>query len=373
MTQRTGATLVEVLISIFIMGIGLMALLTLFPIGILTMRQAILDDRSSHAAANGAAIAEAMNFRQDPDLLNAYLANGVIYSYFKNPNKQNIAPWWVNGDPELWDADQPYPQNPPPGWGSITGVDQPSYAVYVDPLGFRSYTSTFTNWVAGQQTSICRCNPKIINDARNQALLQNKPILWTQAISRWFTSPDDVIFGLEGKAAPIATNAQLFERAAVYSYALLLRRPKVGAPAVVDMTVVVYRGRPITVNTVGQLGEIFQKATFYANQKSIVTIDWTGTAQPPNVSIGSWILDSSPVLVDGNPRRYGPSHARFYRVVGIVQTSATTADLEVQLPFQDFPLPTPQNPPQAWSAYQGTITVLDGVVEVFPVGPGWRP
>ena len=52
MTRRSGVTLVEVLVAIFIMGIGLLALLTLFPIGMLRMAQAIRDDRSSQSANN---------------------------------------------------------------------------------------------------------------------------------------------------------------------------------------------------------------------------------------------------------------------------------------------------------------------------------
>ena len=49
MKRRTGTTLIEVVVAIFIMGIGLLALLTLFPIGILTMAQAIQDERTAQA------------------------------------------------------------------------------------------------------------------------------------------------------------------------------------------------------------------------------------------------------------------------------------------------------------------------------------
>jgi hypothetical protein len=39
------------------MGIGLLSLLTLFPLGALNMAQAIKDTRCAHAAANAAALA----------------------------------------------------------------------------------------------------------------------------------------------------------------------------------------------------------------------------------------------------------------------------------------------------------------------------
>jgi hypothetical protein len=47
-----GTTLVEVLLAIFVMGIGLLALLTLFPLGAQEMAQVIKDDRTAAIADN---------------------------------------------------------------------------------------------------------------------------------------------------------------------------------------------------------------------------------------------------------------------------------------------------------------------------------
>ena len=57
--RRTGITLLEVLAAIFVVGIGLLALLTLFPLGALEMAQAIKDDRAGKAAADAVALSEA--------------------------------------------------------------------------------------------------------------------------------------------------------------------------------------------------------------------------------------------------------------------------------------------------------------------------
>src|SRR4051812_3715730 len=54
---RRGVTLVEVLIAIFLMGIGLMAILSLFPLGAAQMAQAIKDQRCAEAATNADALA----------------------------------------------------------------------------------------------------------------------------------------------------------------------------------------------------------------------------------------------------------------------------------------------------------------------------
>ncbi len=50
MTRRPGLSLIEVLTALFIMGIGAIAILTLFPLGAINMANANRDDRSSLAA-----------------------------------------------------------------------------------------------------------------------------------------------------------------------------------------------------------------------------------------------------------------------------------------------------------------------------------
>src|ERR1700694_424035 len=65
MVRRPGATLIEVLVAIFVMGIGLIALLTLFPLGALRMAQAIQDDRCATAVKNAIAVATIKNVRND--------------------------------------------------------------------------------------------------------------------------------------------------------------------------------------------------------------------------------------------------------------------------------------------------------------------
>jgi prepilin-type N-terminal cleavage/methylation domain-containing protein len=56
--RRRGITLVEVLVAIFIMGIGLLALLTLFPLGALNMARAVQDDRAGAIAADAATLSD---------------------------------------------------------------------------------------------------------------------------------------------------------------------------------------------------------------------------------------------------------------------------------------------------------------------------
>src|SRR5262245_53542707 len=52
MTRRSGITLVEVLTALFILALGVIAILTLFPLGAMHMAQAIRDNRSTESAVN---------------------------------------------------------------------------------------------------------------------------------------------------------------------------------------------------------------------------------------------------------------------------------------------------------------------------------
>src|SRR4051812_36179237 len=55
MNRRPAVTLVEVLIAIFVMALGLMSILALFPVAAVQMSQALKDQRSAECAANAAA------------------------------------------------------------------------------------------------------------------------------------------------------------------------------------------------------------------------------------------------------------------------------------------------------------------------------
>src|SRR5882757_2725476 len=74
-TRRPGVTLIEVLVAIFVMGIGLICLLTLFPLGAMRMAAAFKDERAAQAAINARTIADAKKLRYDPSL----------DVFFKNP------------------------------------------------------------------------------------------------------------------------------------------------------------------------------------------------------------------------------------------------------------------------------------------------
>src|SRR5262249_37061662 len=68
MWKRPAATLVEVLVALFVTSVGLLAILALFPLGALNMYQAIKDSRCSLASANAGALAKAAGLRTDANV-----------------------------------------------------------------------------------------------------------------------------------------------------------------------------------------------------------------------------------------------------------------------------------------------------------------
>ncbi len=336
MTRRSGATLVEVLVTIFVMAIGLIALLTLFPIGALRMADAVKDSRSALAAANAEALAIARNLRND----------GQIVGLFTRP-------YAAAGDAEL---------------------DGASYPVYMDPIGVRTYgaglPNNYRDYVGGlQDHRIRRVQPAfIINTpgaaAQVRATLQSYSLL------------DDLTFGPNG--TPVdgsgrvtgTTGAGPVLREGRYSWALMFKRPKLATQSVVDMTVVVYSGRPMQLSSgmAVQFGEGAYEGRDGVEGGNTVTTTWPAARERPNIKKGTWILDATWEQAGAGRTRYGPVHGHFYRVVNYTETSTTSMLLQLERPLK-APIQTSAPPDQR----TGRIIVMDNVVEVFEKGPGWLP
>lgn len=98
---RLGVTLLEVLIAIYIMGIGLLALLALFPLGMLSMAQAVQDDRVAVLAAESVALSET-----GADLISRTTQYVIISANAGSADPQTAAGLAAEfEDLEIWAAD----------------------------------------------------------------------------------------------------------------------------------------------------------------------------------------------------------------------------------------------------------------------------
>ena len=316
MRRRPGITLVEVLIAIFIMAIGLLALLTLFPLGALRMAQALQADRTASAASAGANTCDAFNMRRDPNL---------DFVDPPTPNSLNLPP-----------ASQI-------GGGFPVYVDPYGVASGSGPLGFSAATSPATPGIPRPPNV-----PSVIPQAAPYWTFNaGPPPSWTlnpSAIAaRYFTLLDDISFATNGQP-DLSTN--FIQRGDRYTWAYLLHKTQLRAPnsnLKVDLQVVVYAGRSTTSANAGE-------STFAAVgnvNDTAVALSFAGS--PPDIRRGTWILDTSYNPVSGSV------HGDFYRVVSVTPVGANTLNLELQT--------TISKPISA-------VTVMDKVVDVFERGTG---
>jgi prepilin-type N-terminal cleavage/methylation domain-containing protein len=302
--HRRGVTLLEVLAAIFIMGIGTLAILVLFPLGALNMARALKDDRTGTIAVNAHAMAVSRNLDIDPNVL-------AVITATPPPG------------PPTWQA-------PDPGG--------PGYPVLVDPYYFRNGVTTNLGAVAGQTPGIQRISPAYINNDPNPAL----------ATDRWFSLLDDLTFEAAGRPKDVG---QQLQRQGYYTFAYLLRRQKTAIPTTTTVTVIVYSGRP--VNT-PQLEPVYAVNPTAAAGATSFVLTWTAPQEAPALRRGSWLMDVSytPQTVNGTSR--GFVHGRCYRVMDATLLTANSMQVEVQSALA--------NNNVRW------MVVLDGAVEVFERG-----
>jgi prepilin-type N-terminal cleavage/methylation domain-containing protein len=311
MRRRPGITLIEVLVAIFIMSIGLLALLTLFPLGALRMSQALQNDRAASSANAGANICDAFGIRTDP-----------------SPTFDFINPAPPNANS--------FPATASSGGGFPVWVDPYGFAVDPanTPLGLFNVVTPPTQPTPG----IRRVVPSVIPApyAGNASL----------TASRYFTLLDDMTFLTNG--LPDTSGGGFLQRGDRYTWGLMLHRLSYNSSAITSLSVVVYAGRATALPG----GEATYSATGNYQDTS-VTLNYLAGA-PPTIRRGTWILDTS----------YDPQtssvHGDFYRVVSVTTIDSTHVNLELQNALSKRISGSPIG--------ITAVTVMDNVVEVFDRG-----
>jgi hypothetical protein len=367
--QRAAVTLVEVLVAIFVMGIGMIALLTLFPIGVLRMQQAINDELAAQSANNAHTLSLVYNLRND-------MAVGAFPGAISDP---------------LPGGNQDFLANPLPGTLPSADPFGESYALLVDPLGANSGPTS--PWVGG---------------FINKGILLRRPVSYAStqaAINSTFTLWDDLSFnkdldpalGLPGTPELAAGPGTAVLRNSRFSWVYTLRRPVTSDRSVVDCSIVVFNSRSLSLNANLNLGEnvyapLGGVSGAYFNFNPVpnnnvptntITVYYnqaTGLIAP-QVRPGNWIMDATQFTTKNAAGVVsGGQHAYWYRVLSTTDAidagGNTYTVFEVQGSIRGFNnAPTWVNntmvadPVSGLPSYQGTIVILDGVVEVFEKGP----
>jgi Tfp pilus assembly protein PilV len=276
-TCRSGVTLTEVLVAIFITGIGMISLLVLFPLGALNMAQAVKDQRAADASRIAEALARAWDMRYDKNAFAAY----------QKPNS--------------------------PASG-------PSYIAYVDPQGCQIDTSAR---LVGGLSGINRIIPNSATATpTGNGIATNIDFTNPTSIQRWTTLQDELAFTTDGSAQLAGTTV---ERTPRYSWAWQLQQTKSSSTVNtiangVGLTVIVYDRRPLVPGsgTSPLQEEVPCSARFNAGS-NLATLSWAGGTKPV-LKRGSWILDATTT-----PQING----YWYRVTNVTPQGANSAQVEL--------------------------------------------
>jgi len=379
-TNRRAVTLTEVLI-------GLMAILSLFPLGAAQMAQALQDQRASEAATMASAFARNM-WKQacDADANDAQMkfraADGSPYSPYGGSywDKQFIM---AMDDPNSGlptsmkiTAMQAMPKNGAAPVASAPNPTGPSYPVLVDPIGWQANQSVnagLPNWV-GYMTAA----PQAWYVPRRTLYMKDPtvatpPAQWIPLgagsipgmggtlapslirIVKQFSLMDDMTFGPAG--TPVSGASAPVERQGRYSWAFMFRRSNNADRTAVDITTIMYSGRSIDVASqeTAYAGTIaFPTATAGVTPMT-KTVVLTYSNPKPAIRRGGWILDATMADASGHPEPQGI----FYRVVNVDDSTPGSLVLELQTPIVG------KSNPSVPQTTQRTIVVMDKVIEVF--------
>ena len=321
-SARAGITLIEVLAAIFIMGVGLLALFTLFPLGALNMARAVRDDRSAAIAANAAAMATAMDLRNDPNV-SPFLGMtpaGPTISMTVGGVLVPVPPF----------------QFPDP--------NGPGFPVLVDPT-YSALGQSSLGAIGNVTPGIQRCGASYAGNSSN--------------IARWFTFQEEVTFTTNGqpKNSPGAV-----ERPGTYTWTYLLRRPQANRPEMCEMSVLVYASRAVE--------QIDGEQTFtippapappsLLGAKGSNSLSFLyATGAKPNLRRGAWIMDVT--YVPNATNTFGTVNGYAYRVENVTDTG-TTANPQLTLEVDP-----------ALKADVKTIVVLENVIAVVDRSTTWKP
>ena len=325
-TRRDGLTLVEVLVTIFILGIGLLAILTLFPLAAVNMARAVKDDRAYQLA------------RQTDGLFRAYWKAEIVEKFPTGTHDAVLFNALTNANDSVTDQHT--------GLNAAADIE-PSYPVVVDPEGYIARPSVSNplasrNWVGD--------NASIVNVPRRTMRL------FTDTLGR------DVLSTMYLKDT-VGYDEDLrltADREYRFNSMVIIQRPLNRNQFAANMTIVVFDDRPHLFAPQGV--ETVHSATFTPGT-TVVTVN----VPPANLEVvpGNWIMDATvlpPTVTAVTPL---VRHANPYQVVSVNPdpNNANVTLLELQSPVLTTDTSTLPR------AYTGTLVVLRGVAGVFPRPP----
>ncbi len=311
--KRPGFSLTEVIVALFVMAAGIIALLTLFPLGAVQMGQALRDDRAQTTVLQADAKMR-MEWQK-------YLEGAPIDTYIARMD--------------------------------VSGADSPGTPVLFDPIGFQSYTAN------GMTASLAGFGATGIPRSTSASLPGLQPSI------RFGSLLDDLEFSRDpasnnvGHPALPGETGSTFDviRQGRYNWAAMLQRPT-GKPGFananllrnlpVDLKILVFDRRAPGVGPVDAEKQWPLPFTIDSNQIIIPDI-----MENIPIRVRSWIMDGTQTETYRN--------ANFYRVQSITDIGGGNTLVELQTPIA-IPRGSTFTSGQT---YPGRAYVFSNLIEVF--------
>ena len=284
--QRAGLSLMEALVALFIMAIGMISLLTLFPLGAIQMGRALRDDRCAQCAWQG---------------------YGVVRT------------WW---QVEVVDKAAIETNITAPYYGPLDGTvpkdstTQSSMVVAIDPIGMNSGRSTQPLGNSG----IVRKSSTLVPGLKESI--------------RLCSLTDDVFFNELGQPDTVSGSvAGRVVRQGRYNWMALIQRPVNANRTTAALKILVFDSRAV--------------GTFPANGEQLVNVTGAATGQtslsiaPQGLFAVNGMADSNFTLAKGGwlLDATGGTRMDLYRVQSITPNGAM-AIIELDTPIRGNPAPT---------------------------------
>lgn len=372
-THRPGLTLTESLVALFVMALGLLSLLTLFPLGALQIGQALKDDRCGQTALQADGYLRAYwqkNVVESSTESNGGVANGMslpkLSGAISNASNEtpikitSIAHGLTNETVIISDVGGNTNAN---GTYAVTRIDDNTFSlngisgnaayttggtwvlpgnlnvmgmpVMIDPLG--ANTAGTPGTIAGVGTNgIPRKGLALLNSG--SLALRNCCML------------DDLTFGANDKPEAGGWLAR-------YNWSAIVQQPDINVPSKANVSILVYDQRAplLTIPTPEVIPTSPATITVTPGQTSIGPITVTGDADTVYVRKGGWVMDGTVTGTTATATRL----ANFYRISGVtpdpVNPNVYTIDLETPI----------EGPAASTASYNATFYFFAGLAEVF--------
>ena len=428
--RRRGVSLTEALIAVFIMALGLLALLSLFPVGAVQMAEAFKNERATQLANNADNMIRIWWRQAWTDPVTGEVLPDLPVPATVVPARENepalraldnpFAYAWplytvvTAGVPAPIKVEVPTPTTPTNYslYDVSRDASTPSWPVFIDPIGDRTQPPGTQQWWVGDQDPNTGIRP--LQPAIN---LTGPPHLYVPGIPRrsiqfpfarlplppvtgpppYLPAPmtagqamrlcsltDDITFSKGGDSLSAGGAAGIVERAARYNCSWLVQRFRNNGRTEANVHIVVYQGRPAADQAWKETVYLIERPSTAVNADTVVapganelTIITNGVR--PALHHGNWVLISGlstrPAVAPGTPPPV--PIAEFYRVTAMTDVSPNNQPnsrfaLELASPVRAVvspPTVTSTTPGGANPfTYAARLIVLQGVVEVFDRG-----